>query len=39
VGDFHVSRGFTTVPLTQISCNTFFFSKYKNAGKAGTLCI
>ena len=38
VGDFHVIRGFTTVPLTQISCNTFF-SKYENAGKAGTLCI
>ena len=47
VGDFHVSRGFTqgstegrftTVPLTQISCNTFF-SKYENARKAGTLCI
>ena len=36
VGDFRVSRGLTTVPLTRISCNTFF-SKSQNARKAGTL--
>jgi hypothetical protein len=38
VGDFHISRGFTTVPLTRISCNTVF-SKSQNERKAGTLCI
>ena len=38
VGDFCVSRGPTTVPLTWISCNTVF-SKSQNARKAGTLCI
>ena len=37
VGDFCVSRGLTTVPLTRISCNTVF-SKSQNARKAGTLC-
>ena len=34
VGDFCIS----TVPLTQISCNTFF-SKFQNVRKAGTLSI
>ena len=37
VGDFRVSRGISTVPLTQISCNTVFF-KSQNARKVGTLC-
>ena len=37
VGDFCVSRGFTTVPLTRILCNTVF-SKSQIACKAGTLC-
>ena len=37
MGDFCVSRGSTTVLLTQISCNTVF-SKSQNAGKARTLC-
>ena len=37
VGDFCVSRGPSTVPLTRSSCNTFF-SKSQNARKAGTLC-
>ena len=32
VGDFRASRGPTTVPLTQISCN-MVFSKYQNARK------
>ena len=36
-GDFRVSRGPTTVPLTRISCN-MVFSKSQNARKAGTLC-
>jgi hypothetical protein len=35
VGDFHISRGFTTVPLTQISCNTFFFPIIKMRVKPG----
>ena len=34
VGDFRVSRGPPTVPLTQISCNTVISNKHK----AGTLC-
>ena len=38
VGDFCVSRGPPTVPLTRISCNAFFF-KSQNPRKAGTLCI
>ena len=37
VGDFCVSRGLTTVPLTRISCNTVF-SESQNARKAGTHC-
>ena len=37
VGDFRVSRGPPTVPLTQILCNTFFF-KSQNPRNAGTLC-
>ena len=37
VGDFCVSRGFTTIPLTRISYNTVF-SKSQNVRKAGTLC-
>ena len=36
VGYFRVSREPLTVPLTQISCNTFF-SKSQNVRKAGTL--
>ena len=36
-GDFGVSRGLTTVPLTQISCDTVF-SKSQNACKVGTFC-
>ena len=38
VGDFGVSKGLTTVPLTRISCNTGF-SKSQSARKAETLCI
>ena len=38
VGDFDVSRGLITGPLTRISCNTVF-SKSQNACKAGTLCV
>jgi hypothetical protein len=37
VGDFRVSRGLHTVPLTQISLNVVFF-KSQNPRKAGTLC-
>ena len=37
VGDFCVSRGPPTVPLTQISRNTVFF-KSQNPHMAGTLC-
>ena len=37
VGDFCVSRGHPTVPLTQISRNAVFF-KSQNPRKAGTLC-
>ena len=37
-GDFPVSKGPPTVPLTQILCNAVFF-KSQNANKAGTLCI
>ena len=37
VGDFRVSRGPPTVPLTRISRNTVF-SKSQNPRKAGTLC-
>ena len=37
VRDFCVSRGSSTVPLTQISCNLVFF-KSQNPCKAGTLC-
>ena len=33
-GIFCVSRGLTTVPLTRISCNTFFF-KSQNVCKVG----
>ena len=36
-GNFCISRGFTTVPLTQILRNTIF-SKSQNASMAGTLC-
>ena len=36
-GDFPVSKGPPTVPLTQISCS-IVFSKSQNAGKVGTLC-
>ena len=36
-GGFLCFRGFTTVPLTRISCNTVF-SKSQNAHKVGTLC-
>ena len=36
-GDFHVSRGPPTVPLTQISRNAVFF-KSQNPRKVGTLC-
>ena len=38
MGDFCVSRGTITVPLTWISCN-MVFCKSQNAHKAGTLCI
>ena len=38
VGDFCVSRGPPTVPLTQISHNTVFF-KSQNPRKVGALCI
>ena len=37
MGDFCVSRGFTTVPLTRILCN-MVFHKSQNACKAGTFC-
>ena len=37
-GDFCVTRGPPTVPLTRISCNTFF-SKSQNVRKAGILYI
>ena len=37
VGDFPISRGPPSVPLTQISCKTLL-SKSQNASKAGTLC-
>ena len=38
VGDFHISRELSTIPIAQISCNTVF-SKSQNARKAGTLCM
>ena len=38
VGDLAVVGDCSTVPLTQISCNTVF-SKSQNARKVGTLCI
>ena len=37
-GDFRVSRGPPTVPLTQILRNAVFF-KFQNPRKARTLCI
>ena len=37
VGDFCISRGSPTIPLTKISCITVF-SRYQNLRK-GTLCI
>ena len=38
VGDFRVSRGPSTVPLTRILCNAVFF-KSQIPRKVGTLCI
>ena len=38
VGDFRISRGPPTVPLTQILHNTVFF-KSQNPNKARTLCM